>query len=202
VPDPAWQAVSTMDEISTGAGSDVGASPASPYRPELAAGLAAIALTVILLDQLSKILAVHGLTGRPPVPVVGTLVQLLLTRNAGAAFSMATGSTWVFTLIAIVVAAVIVRTARRLGSWWWAAALGLLLGGAVGNLLDRLFRAPGFGRGHVVDFIQFPHFPVFNLADSCIVASAVLIGWLGLRGIGIDGRPVPDARRRQAPDGG
>ena len=184
-----------MDETSTGAGdhsATPAASAASPSRPRMVAGVAAIAITVILLDQAAKISAVHGLTPGRPVPVIDGLVKFTLTRNPGAAFSMATGTTWLFTLIAVVVVVVILRTVRRLGSWWWAAALGLLLGGAVGNLLDRLFRAPGFGRGHVVDFIQFPHFPVFNIADSSIVVSAFLIGWLGLRGIGIDGRRVAD----------
>jgi signal peptidase II len=191
-----------MDETSTGAGDRAATSAASPSRTRMAAGLAAIAITVIVLDQVAKISVVHALTPGQPVPVVDGVVKLTLTRNAGAAFSMATGTTWLFTVIAVVVVAVILRTVRRLGSWWWAAALGLLLGGAVGNLLDRLFRAPGFGRGHVVDFIQFPHFPVFNIADSSIVISAFLIGWLGLRGIGIDGRSMADQPVRPPQAGG
>jgi signal peptidase II len=84
----------------------------------------------------------------------------------------------------------IIRFARRLGSLGWAVALGLLLGGALGNLTDRLFRAPGFFRGHVIDFLEWPHWPVFNLADSCIVTAAALIALLSLRGIGIDGQRV------------
>jgi signal peptidase II len=191
-----------MDETSTGAGDPSATSAASPSHPRMAAGVAAIAITVILLDQAAKITAVDALTPGLPVPVVDGVIRFTLTRNAGAAFSMATGTTWLFTMIAVVVVVVILRTVRRLGSWWWAAALGLLLGGAVGNLLDRLFRAPGFGRGHVVDFIQFPHFPVFNIADSSIVVSAFLIGWLGLRGIGIDGRSVADRPARPPRAGG
>jgi signal peptidase II len=83
---------------------------------------------------------------------------------------------------------VVVRTSRKLGSLWWAVAFGGLLGGAVGNLLDRIFREPGFLRGHVVDFIALPHFAVFNLADSAIVCSAVLMVALALFGVELDGR--------------
>ena len=167
-----------------------GAPPAARARAGLIGGLGVTAGVVIGLDQLTKAWAVSSLSERAPIPVVDGLLRLNLTRNAGAAFSLATGTTWLFTLIAGAVIVVIIRTARRLGSRWWALALGLLLGGAVGNLLDRLFRAPGVGRGHVVDFLELPHWPVFNVADSCIVTAAVIIGLLGLRGIGVDGRPV------------
>ena len=93
---------------------------------------------------------------------------------------------------------VIVRSSRRLGSRWWALALGLLLGGAVGNLLDRLFREPGFGQGHVVDFIDLPRLFVFNLADAAITCAAVLIALLGLRGIGLEGDAAAARRREEA----
>jgi signal peptidase II len=162
-------------------------------RPRgLWAVLAAIALGVAVLDQITKSLAIRDLIENAPVPVVDGWLQLRLIRNAGAAFSLATGATWILTLIAVSVSVVIVRVARRLGSRGWAVALGLLLGGAVGNLVDRLFRTPGFARGHVVDFIEylrfpFIDFPVFNVADSCIVIAAGLIGVLGLRGVGVDG---------------
>jgi signal peptidase II len=154
--------------------------------------LVATAFVVIVIDQLAKAWAVHGLTGRGRVDLVGDLFGLRLTRNPGAAFSFATGSTWIFTILATVVVVVIIRIARDLGSRAWALTLGLLVGGAVGNLCDRLFREPGFARGHVVDFFQLPHWPIFNVADSCIVTAAVLIGWLGLRGIGVDGRRQND----------
>jgi signal peptidase II len=161
-------------------------------RRGLTVVLAVVALTVIAVDQVTKYLAVRNLTEDVPVTVIGGWLQLRLIRNSGAAFSLATGTTWVFTVIATVVSVLIVRVARRLGSRWWALALGLLLGGAVGNLIDRLAREPGIGRGHVVDFIEylrFPFiaFPVFNVADSCIVCAAALIAALGLRGIGLDG---------------
>jgi signal peptidase II len=150
--------------------------------------LVVTAVVVIVVDQISKYLAVDRLTGRGRVDLVGDFFGLRLTRNPGAAFSFATGSTWIFTILATVVVVVIIRIARDLGSRAWALTLGLLVGGAVGNLCDRLFREPGFARGHVVDFFQLPHWPIFNVADSCIVTSALLIGWLGLRGIGVDGR--------------
>lgn len=147
-----------------------------------------IAAVVITLDQLSKAWAVHALDGSRR-DVLGSVFGFQLTRNPGAAFSIATGSTWIFTVLAVVVAVVIVRLARRLRSRLWGVALGLLLGGAVGNLSDRLLRAPGFARGHVVDFLELPHWPIFNLADSAICCAAALIVLASLLGVGIDGRP-------------
>ncbi|MDQ1294766.1 MAG: signal peptidase [Actinomycetota bacterium] len=146
-----------------------------------------LALGTVLLDQVTKAWAVAELTGRRPVEAIDGILQLHLVRNSGAAFSFASGTTWIFTVIASVVAVVIVRVSRRLGSLWWAVSLGLLLGGALGNLLDRLFRAPGFGTGHVVDFLELPHWPVFNVADSCIVAAACVLSLTTLRGIEVDG---------------
>jgi signal peptidase II len=148
----------------------------------------AVATLVVLLDQVTKYLAVKNLEGRPPVEVIGTWVRLVFLRNSGAAFSFGESYTFIFTGIAITVVVVIVRTSRKLGSLGWAIALGGLLGGAVGNLLDRIFREPGPLRGHVVDFIALPNFAVFNVADSAIVCSAVLMVLLALRGVEIDGR--------------
>ena len=148
----------------------------------------AVAAVVVLLDQLTKYLVVRNLEGQPPVQVIGTWLQFEYLRNPGAAFSFGTGFTFVFTAIAATVVVVIVRTSRKLGSLAWAVALGGLLGGAVGNLIDRLFRDPGFLRGHVVDFISVPHFAIFNVADSAIVCSSILMVILALRGIEIDGR--------------
>jgi len=169
-----------------------GTARGSPSR-RLPLVLFGVATLVVVVDQVVKTWAVAGLTpGRPRTVIAGWL-EFLIVRNPGAAFSFLTAGTWVFTIVAVVVAVVIVRMSRRIGSLIWAIALGLLLGGALGNLVDRVIREPGLGRGHVVDFIHylrfpFMDFPVFNLADSCIVAAAVLIGWLGLRGIGLDGR--------------
>jgi signal peptidase II len=169
---------------------DDGGGDAGGARPgmRLAALAFATGLIVIALDQLTKYLAVKELTGQPPVRVVDGIVQLHLIRTSGAAFSIATGMTWVLTALSATVCAVIARYAFRLGSAWWAIALGLMLGGAIGNLLDRFFRAPGFARGHVVDFIQLPHYPIFNVADSAVVTGAVMIAVLGFLGIRLDGR--------------
>ncbi|MGI8676162.1 MAG: signal peptidase II [Nocardioidaceae bacterium] len=148
----------------------------------------AVVASVYVIDVLTKVAAVATLTDRAPVTIVPGVLHLDLTRNPGAAFSVATGMTVLLSLVAAGVAFVIVRMARRLRDRAWAVALGLLLGGALGNLTDRLLREPGPLRGHVVDFLQLPHWPVFNVADSCIVAAAVLIVVQSVRGIGIDGR--------------
>ena len=146
-----------------------------------------VASFVVLLDQFTKYLAVTRLQGQPPVEVLGRWLQFTFLRNPGAAFSVGTSYTFVFTAIAVTVAVVIIRTSRNLGNMWWAVALGGLLGGAVGNLLDRLFREPGFLRGYVIDWIAFPNFPVFNIADSAIVCSSALMVLLAVRGINLDG---------------
>ncbi|MFP5348074.1 MAG: signal peptidase II [Actinomycetes bacterium] len=164
-------------------------------RRSLLVVLWVIAAFVYVLDRGSKWLALRHLSTDEPVQVVGRLLQLRLLFNPGAAFSMATGMTWLLTLLAVGVVVVIVRVSRRLGSRGWALALGLLLGGALGNLTDRLVRPPGFGRGHVVDFVQLPNFPVFNVADSAITVAAVCVVLLSLRGVGLDGRREHGHRR-------
>ncbi len=150
-----------------------------------------MALAVLVLDQVTKALAVAHLTEGQPTGFLGPVLRFDLTRNAGAAFSTATGMTWVLTLIAAAVVVFVVRASRRLGSRLWAVAFGLLLGGACGNLSDRLFRAPGVARGHVVDFLEFPHWPIFNLADTAIVCAGVLVVLLTLRGVSWERRPTP-----------
>jgi signal peptidase II len=149
--------------------------------------LVLLALNTVVLDAATKALVVAKLEHREPVHVLGDLVTLEVSRNSGAAFSFAQGATAVFTLIAVAVVVVIVRTLPRLRRRGWAVTLGLLLGGAVGNLVDRLVRAPGVGRGAVVDFIHLPHFATFNVADSAITTGAVLAALLSLRGIEVDG---------------
>lgn len=156
--------------------------------------LLAVATLVLVLDIASKHLAVDRLSDREPVSVVDGLLTLRLVRNPGAAFGFASGLTVLFTLVAVSVVVVILRAARRLRSAGWAVALGLVLGGAVGNLLDRLFRHPGAFRGRVIDFIELPHWPVFNLADSAIVSGGVLMVLLTMRGIQYDGRRHPAHR--------
>lgn len=147
----------------------------------------AVAAVALAADLVTKALAVHHLTGRGPVHVVGDVLQLELARNPGAAFSTGTSHTRIISVVAIVAALVVVWYTRRLRSAGWAVALGLLLAGILGNLADRIFREPGPFQGHVVDFIALPHWPVFNVADMCINVAAVLILVLALRGIRFDG---------------
>ncbi len=149
--------------------------------------LFAIAALVYALDVVTKVLVVAHLTPGRPVHVIGTLVQFDYTRNSGAAFSIGWGDTVLFTLIAFVVVIFILRLARKLYSAPWAVAFGLLLGGALGNLTDRVVRAPGLFRGWVVDFVQLPHFAIFNLADAAISCGGVLMVLLAFRGLHPDG---------------
>jgi len=146
-----------------------------------------VASIAVAADVASKVVVVARLEGREPIRLLGGLLTLEASRNSGAAFSFAEGATLVFTAVAVGVVVVIARTSRRLRSTPWAITMGLLLGGAVGNLLDRLFRSPGIGRGAVVDFIHVRHFAVFNVADSCITVGAALAVLLSLRGLEIDG---------------
>jgi len=155
-------------------------------RPVVA--LLGLAAVVVAVDQLTKAWAEATFTQGERVPLVGDLLGLTLLYNDGAALSIGGGMTWVFTLAAVVVSVVILRIAPRLGSRGWTVALGLLLGGAVGNLVDRLFREPGFARGHVVDFIAYLDWFVGNVADIAIVVAAGMVVVLSLAGIGVDGR--------------
>jgi len=157
--------------------------------------LALVAVGGYAFDQISKALVVSSMTEGETARVLGDVLQLHFIRNPGAAFSFATGLTWVFSLIAAGVVVFIVWFARRIRSLRWATVFGLLLGGVLGNLTDRLFREPSFGLGHVVDFISTPWMmpAIYNIADSCIVVSMVLFMLLTLRGIGLDGRRTTSA---------
>ena len=146
-----------------------------------------VAAGVLALDQGSKWWVQQVMPGRPPIEVIGEWLQVTYTRNPGAAFSLGGSFTILLSAVAITVALVIVRMASRLGSIAWAIALGGILGGALGNLTDRLLREPGPFRGHVVDWISVPNYPVFNVADSAIFCSAALMIYLSFRGIGLDG---------------
>lgn len=155
--------------------------------------LLAMALGAVVLDQLVKWWVVSSIqprldSGEGPIVLLGGLLKFTYVENTGAAFSLGVGYTWVFTIIAVVVAVVILRTSRRLGSVGWALALGGLLGGLLGNLIDRLTRPPGPGLGYVVDFISLPYFAVFNVADMFITLSAVAMVLLALRGVEISGQ--------------
>jgi signal peptidase II len=154
-------------------------------RAWLVFALVAIALYVV--DQLSKRAAVEHLTDRDDVRVVGELLKLHLTRNAGAAFSLGTGFTIGLSCLAIVATVVVLYTSRRVVDRVWAAALGALLAGIAGNLTDRMFREPEPFRGHVIDFLQLPNWPIFNVADMSINLGAALILLQVFRGIRMDG---------------
>ncbi|MYM20332.1 signal peptidase II [Brevibacterium sp. 5221] len=162
-------------------------SPARTTRSRAVLVLAAIAVVVVVADQASKACAIALLEGRPRIAVLGDLAGFAFLRNPGAAFGLGAGSTWVFGLIALAVLAVILVASRRLASPAWAVGLGLLLGGLLGNLADRVFRRPGFFRGAVVDFIDL-HFFVCNVADIAITAAACTIVLATVRGVGLDGR--------------
>jgi len=171
-----------------------GAGPAAA-APRRMMVLLGVALAVLAADITSKVIVVSTLSDRPPVRLLGGLLTLRVDRNPGAAFSIGTSMTLVFSAIAVGVIVFILRTSRRIRSLPWAVTLGLLLGGATGNLADRIFRSPGPLRGYVVDWIQLPHWPVFNIADSAIVCGgviAVLLTGLGLR---IDGSRGPGGAR-------
>ncbi|WP_261382469.1 signal peptidase II [Arthrobacter sp. UKPF54-2] len=158
-----------------------------PRRALLLSLFAGFAVFAYVFDQLTKLWVTGTMTEGERIPVLPPLLHWYYIRNSGAAFSIGENVTWVFTIIMAAVSVAILLQLRKLGSAWWALALGLLLGGALGNLTDRLFREPSFAMGHVVDFIQLPNFAIFNIADSAVVSSVVLICLLTLRGIGLDG---------------
>jgi signal peptidase II len=178
-----------------------GGAPVGRPRGRLFAVLIVLAALIYAADLITKTVVLRTLEGKAPLVVIQDVLQFRVIFNSGAAFSIGTGMTFVFTFIAAGVVIAIVRTARKLGSRAWAITLGLLLGGALGNLTDRLLRYPsGIGRstqlqGHVVDFIEvlpghFPiidYFPVFNIADSAIVCGGILAVLLAWRNVQIDG---------------
>jgi len=151
--------------------------------------LVTVALAVFACDQITKYFVVENLTLGEPVPVLGNVLYFVFVKNPGAAFSLASGATWIFSIAASLVTVLIIFFARRIRSLTWAIMFGMLLGGTLGNLADRLLREPSFGLGHVVDFIRVAGFPaVFNIADSFIVASMGLFIILTIRGVGLDGQ--------------
>ena len=154
-----------------------------------------VAIAVLAVDQLTKLWAVASLSDGHRVNVIGDWLTLYLIRNPGAAFSFATGQTWIFTIIAVAVAVIVVRVSQRLASRAWAVTLGLVLGGAVGNLIDRLVRSPGIFRGHVVDFISYGSLFIGNVADIAIVVAAFTIMALSLVGLSLDGSRASGERR-------
>ena len=158
---------------------------------------AAVLLGGLGLDVLTKVMAVRLLQPGEPIPLLGGVLTLRLIRNPGAAFSLGERFTYVFAVLAVAVLAfVLVRLVPRLGHPGWAVALGLLSAGVGGNLLDRLFRPPGVLRGHVIDFLQLPYWPIFNVADICISGAAVLIVVLSMiKNVAVDGIRHPRPER-------
>ncbi|MFC7330232.1 signal peptidase II [Marinactinospora rubrisoli] len=161
-----------------------------------------VAPVVFAADYITKEIALAAFSRQDPVQLFGGLLQFTLIFNPGAAFSIGAGMTWVLTLVALGVVLYILRVARKLRSVGWAIALGLILGGACGNLADRFFRPPAPLHGWVVDWIQVPYWPVFNIADSCIVTGGVLVVILAFRGINPDGTREPDRETAAAGDAG
>lgn len=189
-------------ELTTGGPS----SPIPARRGRMAPLVVAITLVVLAVDQLTKWRALARLVPGQRIDLVGSWLGLDLVFNSGAALSIATGMTWVLTVVAAIVVVVVARASRRLGSRVWTVAFGLLLGGALGNLVDRFLRPPGPARGHVVDFIAYGNWFVGNVADIAIVTAALLVVVQTLRGVRLDGtheshgaEPVPPADAGPAP---
>lgn len=156
-------------------------------RPVRWAEFATVAVFLLVIDQITKLWAVATLVPGQPQELIGSVLQLNIIRNPGAAFSTGTGYTWVFTTLSIAATIGVLWFARRVRHRGWAIALGILVAGISGNLVDRLMREPGFYVGHVVDFLQLPNWPIFNVADMCINVAAVLIVIFSFKGIGLDG---------------
>lgn len=179
-----------MRDVQAAGGTAIDAPTIPPSRPAIWTIALAIAGAGYALDQLTKQWAVAHLDPADPPVLLGGLLRLQLVFNPGAAFSMGENLTVVLTLVSVaaltyVLARLLPRTRHR----GWAVAFGLLLAGICGNLTDRLVRPPGFAHGHVVDFLQLPHFAIFNVADMCITFAAVAIVWLlAIRGVEPSGR--------------
>lgn len=145
-----------------------------------------VAAFVVLLDQVTKQLVTHTMNLGEIRPILGDFLKLHLIHNPGAAFSFLTGATWVFTILAGVVSVVIVRQSHKITNTYWMFAVGGILGGALGNFIDRLTNVPGFAVGHVIDFIEIPYWPIFNIADSSIFVSSISLVFLTYKGISMN----------------
>lgn len=193
--------MSTEEPESAGASSVTGDQSSPPKNRKLLFMVFGVALVLLCLDIVTKVLAVANLEGEPPQRILGGAVYLVLVRNPGAAFSLATGLTWILALLACVVVGAIIWLAPKLRSRGWAIGLGMILGGACGNLVDRLFREPGPLRGHVVDFVSLfspdgSVWPVFNVADSSIVCGGILVVLMSLLGRDYDGTTVRKKQKK------
>jgi len=160
-----------------------------------------VAAVVVLLDQLTKAWALASIQGQPATEVLGKWLQWSFATNSGAAFSFGRGNTWVFTLVAAVIIVVVLYYTPKVTNRWWAVAMGLILGGGMGNFIDRMIRDPSIGQGHVVDFIRVPNWPIFNVADMAVVSGAVLAVFLTLRGVDYrDRSPAERPAVAESPD--
>jgi signal peptidase II len=173
------------------------ASPNKKFAWQLVALLLVLAVVTVSVDQVTKSIIVATMFEGQSITVIDHVLYLIFVRNPGAAFSMVSGQTWIFSILAVAVTGVIIWALPRIQSRAWAVVFGLLLGGTLGNLADRLFREPGFGIGHVVDFINVPWLmpAIFNVADIAISAAAVMFVLLVLLGVGLDGTRM----RKNAP---
>lgn len=150
--------------------------------------VAVIALALVLVDQFTKWLALENLEPGRIVPVLGDVLAWRLTFNDSAGFSLGFGVTWFFTLLSTAAFSILILRAHKVHNWLWLVLAGVLGGGILGNLIDRLVREPGFANGHVVDFIQIPfNFPIFNFADICISVGMTLVAWRIIAGDKIGG---------------
>lgn len=151
--------------------------------------LAAIAVVVFASDQIAKQLVVSTMREGETIEVIDGVLQWYFVRNSGAAFSLASGQTWLLSIVAVAVVVAVVILARRIRSTRWAAVFGLVLGGALGNLFDRLFREPGFFRGHVIDYISTPWLipAIYNIADIAIVFGMIFFVLLTILDVQLDG---------------
>ncbi|GAA1416671.1 signal peptidase II [Kitasatospora putterlickiae] len=169
------------------------------YTPRRLGTMTAVALALLASDFITKQIALTHFSGTDPTEALGGLLKFTVVFNSGGAFSIGAGETWFFTAVKMVVIAVMLVVAPRIRTPVWAVSFGLVIAGAAGNLIDRLFRAPSPGQGRVVDWIQLPHWPVFNLADCGVVCGSALVMWASTRGIRLDGTLVSKAPTE--PDG-
>ena len=133
-----------------------------------------LAALIWLIDYATKVWALNNLSQVEPIKIIGSILQLRLVFNPGAAFSFGTSFTFIFTILAVMAVAFIAYYAIKIANRWWSVVLGLALGGVLGNLTDRIFREPSIFNGHVIDWIELPSFPVFNVADMAIVGAALV----------------------------
>ncbi|MFE4197286.1 signal peptidase II [Paenarthrobacter sp. NPDC056912] len=195
-----------MTDDFTDAASQPAPTTRRKWRPAMLWLFTGFAVFAYAFDQLTKLWVTSTMTEGERIPVLPPLLHWYYIRNSGAAFSIGENVTWIFTIVMAAVSVAILFQLRRLGSAWWALSLGLLLGGALGNLTDRLFREPSFAMGHVVDFIQLPNFAIFNIADSAVVSGVAIICILTLRGVSMDGSrhvatSAKDNKRAEGPAG-